>query len=290
MRKRITSDVLNEVKTRYNNGETLTDICNDLGHCRKHMSTLLKNKGFKFKTRTYSLNENYFNNIDTADKAYWLGFISGDGTVDKSLSFIRIKLSSKDKDHLEKLKRSLSTNTKIKTKYNKTNFGKKEMSLINICSKVMCEDLVKLGCIPNKSLSLEFPLIEKKYQLDYIRGLIDANGYISYDKSTSGTMRPTLGLVGNKSMIHSVRDILEQNGIYNTKVRQDPRRDNCWELRVRKYSEVVKAYNRIYLGSQTYLTRKRNKLSHLIKEASTTIIAPSFISKDDGIVSSYMKV
>ncbi|MBC8427393.1 MAG: hypothetical protein H8D97_00730 [Proteobacteria bacterium] len=50
-------------------------------------------------------NEEYFNNIDTKEKAYWLGFIYADGSVSQENSKdkrLEIGLSSKDEKHLQK--------------------------------------------------------------------------------------------------------------------------------------------------------------------------------------------
>lgn len=275
MNFKITDTILDTIEKRYNNGETLTNICNDYGYCRKHMSNLLKKRGFKFRTRKYSLNENYFENIDSPEKAYWLGFICGDGCVDQSFEFVRIKLSSVDTEHLVKLRLALRSNYSIKTKIHKTNYGNKEMSSLTICSKKLCKDLNKLGCTPNKSNTLLFPDIDDKLNLHFIRGLIDADGYISYDKSKENIKRPSVGLVGNYDVIHKVKDILKAEGISNIKIRQDKRKENVWELRIRKQSEVAKAYRKLYLGSKIYLDRKKYKLFNLLKEASTTIITPS---------------
>lgn len=52
--------------------------------------------------RKHFYNEDYFKVIDSEDKAYWLGFISADGSVSKDAYHIRISLSSIDIKHLEK--------------------------------------------------------------------------------------------------------------------------------------------------------------------------------------------
>ena len=72
-----------------------------------------------------------------------------------------------------------------------------------------------------------------------------------------------------------VKDILKAEGISNIKIRQDKRKENVWELRIRKQSEVAKAYRKLYLGSEIYLDRKKYKLFNLLKEASTTTVTPS---------------
>lgn len=50
--------------------------------------------------RKHFYNEDYFSVINTEDKAYWLGFISADGSVSRDAYHIRISLSSTDMKHL----------------------------------------------------------------------------------------------------------------------------------------------------------------------------------------------
>ena len=54
--------------------------------------------------RTYSVNDEYFDNIDTQNKAYFLGFLFADGNNCMQKSAIRIALQEKDRDILEKNK------------------------------------------------------------------------------------------------------------------------------------------------------------------------------------------
>ena len=47
-------------------------------------------------------NRHIFDTIDTAEKAYWLGFIVADGYLNISRRMLRIKLGNVDKSHLLK--------------------------------------------------------------------------------------------------------------------------------------------------------------------------------------------
>ena len=60
--------------------------------------------------RKHFYNEDYFKVIDSEDKAYWLGFISADGSVSKDAYHIRISLSSIDIKHLEKFLTCINAN------------------------------------------------------------------------------------------------------------------------------------------------------------------------------------
>ena len=81
------------------------------------------NSGRKFQ---YSFNEQYFEKIDSIDKAYWLGFIAADGYITKSTkgqNLLGICLA--EIEPLEKFKKCINSNHpinyyKAKNSYNDT--------------------------------------------------------------------------------------------------------------------------------------------------------------------------
>ena len=57
------------------------------------------------RPRKYTLNENYFEEIDSSNKSYILGFIYADGSINKKNNSLTICLSEKDKDVLKFIKK-----------------------------------------------------------------------------------------------------------------------------------------------------------------------------------------
>ena len=83
-------------------------ICNEEMGLSKRNNPNWKIKPYYSKNRI-EVDENYFNLIDSADKAYWLGFIAADGWLSSNLENPRmmIGLSLKDISHLEKFKNQI---------------------------------------------------------------------------------------------------------------------------------------------------------------------------------------
>ena len=64
----------------------------------------------------YKYNKDYFNKIDTADKAYWLGFLYADGCVTQNKDHTIIDLSIVDYAHLLLFRDCVESNNNIRFK------------------------------------------------------------------------------------------------------------------------------------------------------------------------------
>lgn len=116
--------------------------------------------------RKYTCNSDYFKEINTSDKAYWLGFLYTDGciletrnkTANKLKTYIlELSLKSTDKSHLIKFLDSVGSNSPIADKKIKLNGNTYYACRVNICNTELCRDLIRHGCTPRKSLILTFP-------------------------------------------------------------------------------------------------------------------------------------
>lgn len=120
------------------------------------------------------LNRNYFSDIDTAEKAYFLGWIASDGSIGKD--GIQIQLHGKDEHILRDLASLLYNDKKLFYRKNDNKIT------LQISSTQMANDVrrhlkLELG---KKSSLLSFPELDSE-NLDYsfIRGYFEGDGYIS---------------------------------------------------------------------------------------------------------------
>ena len=124
----------------YNEGYTLIKIGKFFGFKSDGpIKKILKNEGFNLSlrkgsnSRSKSLNENYFNVIDTPNKAYVLGWIVSDGYVSKN----KLVFGLKDLEILEFIKKELDSNHKISESsvYDKRTKKTYKQYRLQICSK-----------------------------------------------------------------------------------------------------------------------------------------------------------
>lgn len=147
----------------------------------------IKRKSPIKKTR-YNFNEDYFNKVDTEEKAYWLGFLYADGYItSRSRNFLTgLALSKCDKPHIEKFNKALNSSYPIHTYHNEKDGS--SYSRVVLASKKMYNNLNRLGCVPLKTNILRFPTSEQvpnELIRHFMRGYFDGDGCISIDMARS---------------------------------------------------------------------------------------------------------
>jgi intein-encoded DNA endonuclease-like protein len=225
-----------------------------------------QNKTDYITNKKYTFNGDYFEIINSSEKAYWLGFLFADGCV--SLRYnnntgniksgvIKIELKREDDYHLRNFVRCLNGDITVKHKTSKCNNKVFETARLDIYSTKMCNDLIKLGCIPNKSLILEPPKnVPEEFYHAFIKGYFDGDGCIGYyPKSKSNKIY--LGICGTeKFLIWIMNDLLKYN-INSMKISKD-KRNNVYTLNIFGRSNMCNFYNYIYNKSSYVLGRKRD--------------------------------
>lgn len=115
-----------------------------------------------------------------------------------------------------------------------------------------------LGCIPKKSLVLEFPDVfvfsNKDLIRHFIRGYFDGDGCISQYVRTK-VVSPHVELIGTKPFINK---IIEYSGINGIIYHDKRHNDNTFSLRFSKNSGID-FINYLYDNCNIYLNRKYSK-------------------------------
>lgn len=116
--------------------------------------------------------------------AYVLGFFTADGNMIKNKRGGHyIAFYSNDKELLVKIRTLLCSNQKIALKKQKPLHSRKPSYQIQIGSKEIYSDLLKLGLVPNKSLILKVPAIPEKFLSHFVRGYFDGDGCVYFKKN-----------------------------------------------------------------------------------------------------------
>ena len=198
-------------------------------------------------SRKYSLNQDYFKEINTEEKAYILGFIYADGCVSKKGYELIIKLNNKDRILLEKIRNEMDSNQPINYVKNKN------QSILRISSKKICLDLLNNGVMPAKTFKIEFPSLNLNLVRHFIRGYFDGDGCITKIKN-----RNSFNIViftASENFMSKMVNILDKYGIKNGVYK----RDSGYAIQFSKKDSVIKFGKLIYEDSNIYLERKKEK-------------------------------
>lgn len=218
LEKRLLEEELNNIIQDYQNGLSISKIAKKYKHSSEALSKMLFRLGIKTKIggeciRKYTFNINKIIE-DSPDKYYWLGFISGDGSVGRKEKRLRIEVKNIDRDLLIKFLDFIESNAII---YDRVNNKGCSCCSITINSSELLRYLEKYNIHPNKTYDFEIPLdnIPEEYLWDYIRGLMDADGCI-YTRDGRRNYSCTISFVAkNKKCIEQMKDIWNINNKIN---------------------------------------------------------------------------
>jgi len=208
--------------------------------------------------RKHQINEYFFDNIDSEEKAYFLGFLFADGAVSNNLYNVRLTLKSGDVDIIKKLDKCIYIDT---TKDHVTIRKSKQLenkyyASLDINSSHLVKSLIKHGCTPKKSLTLKFPQIDPTLQHHFIRGYFDGDGGLNV-KSKTFVITSTYNFC--KSAIEIIKNNVDANlHIYKYK--------NIYRLTSHGRNQVLKILAYLYRDSKFYLDRKYELYKNLLNE------------------------
>lgn len=209
----------------------------------------IHNRAFKLKIAHLSYNENYFNIVNSSEKAYWLGFIYADGYITEKTNRFGIELNIVDYEHLQNFLYLLDSNQKIRVRQRPSSFDKSK--ILTSCSillnnRQLHDDLIRLGVLPNKSLILTFPsdeLLPAEFRFDFLRGLIDGDGTIGLYNTSKGYKKPHISLIsGSEIFIKQIQFILK---LYNINMNISSK-DNIYRLMTEKQDTVFLLLSLLY--------------------------------------------
>lgn len=240
-------------------------------------SLALEKKKLKYKTTdengvesiTYlqktELDENFFSNW-SMKMAYVLGFIFSDGNIGKHFGSHHLTVSQKEPEILYKLLKLMNCDVKllkIKRKKYKTGISG-DSYFFRITNEKIFNDLVLLGLTPDKSLTIDFPIIPHEYVRHFIRGCWDGDGSVYIEKK-NGSIRASY-TSGSINFIKGMLDELEKAGLKKRKIYTVKRKKPTYYFRFTGVSQCKKLYHYLYdnVSSDQFLQRKFDVLNDFL--------------------------
>lgn len=202
-------------------------------------------------SRKYYINDNYFETIDSEDKAYFLGFMFADGYNNTDKGEARLKLHTKDIEILKLFSEKLQTNKPLR--YDRTYI------YLAIENNKISTDLARHGCVKAKTHILKFPQLEDKLIRHFIRGYFDGDGCVTWNKKRKSLY---FSIVANEKFLTDIQNLLMINvDLSKTKFSQRHKNRNNFIMTM-VYGgrfNCQKIFHYLYNDATIYLTRKKKK-------------------------------
>lgn len=218
--------------------------------------------------RKYQLREDYFDDVNSQEKAWLLGFLYADGYNNERKGDIKIRLALQDQEILERIRELLYIGELPPLSYlERQNYKYVEL---RISSKRLSKALAKCGCMQAKTFKVIFPFwLDQSLWRHFIRGVFDGDGCIQCvtlkSGNGAGSHKTMFSIVGHEPFIDTINEIIAQScGLKPSKLSK--RADKDSRLATLNYSgcrQCMKIRDFLYLGYTISLKRKADKFSIL---------------------------
>ena len=270
-----------EVLDKYKELNSIIECAKFFNVSYETIRVILRKNGFasdrKKPVFSNTLNMDYFEKIDTEDKAYFLGFIKADGYIDKTRNRFALRIQEKDIEILNRLcdvlDLPLARINKIVRSKDSEYYSEKRQD----CVELAITNTRFVNHIINVKDQSILKKIPEELKFHFIRGYFDGDGSINYRDIKK--LKFTMNIMGNVGDDHILQYILQD---FDFKLYMD-KRSNLPFLQTANPKTIESFRNKCYSDCFIYLTRKKVKfdLFKFTKETSTTTRGTSSIEDED---------
>ena len=254
---KITKEQIEQIKTQYLNGDSMLSLQKKYNISYDRIKNILKEteKISAAKRMNPNLKENYFQKIDSNEKAYWLGWLVSDGAItyqpEKNKYQLELTLKKEDEDILHLFEEDLG----VKNKVYDSNILYKRFSL---GSKQIVSDLINLGITQNKTFTVKVPTFDSKYNAAFIRGVFDGDGGFTVYNRKTGQHCMELSFCGNIYIMTWIFNTLV-NEIPDLKQNSITKESSIKRIRWSSKKDIILIRDYLYQNHNNhYLSRKYN--------------------------------
>lgn len=270
-----TENIEKEVIQDYQEGMSIKDIKNKYNIGRHALYSCLKRNNIKLKgpsRNRNNVNDHYFDDIDSQDKAYFLGLMMADGCIPnykENTKHIRLEVTEEDRELVDIFVQYLEYDGKIcevaapKEKiWNGRTINGKPTVLITVCSEQLRKSLIKHGCVPRKTWCLEFPTtVPTNLISHFVRGFFDGDGCVCYNKNQRCGV---FTLTANKAFSDGMLEYSKKEFGCGSVVKHGSS-DIVYPFQVCGTTKFIKFCDWMYRDATVFLKRKREKYLEIKK-------------------------
>ena len=214
---KLTTDQRALIPSLYERGWTTARLSAEYGVSQVAVIALLRRRGVIFRPKPRAgCDDLFFRVIDSDAKAYWLGFLWADGTIQPTRGALIVSLATKDTEHIERLRRSL----RIGNRAHMYRYGALTFTRVAWTSPDMVADLARHGFTTPRDLSKGLPDIPGEWIGAFVRGYFDGDGTVGIYRVNARApygpyRRPVLRIVsGSKVLLDGIAAECQRRNIH----------------------------------------------------------------------------
>lgn len=295
-----TDSEIETLKKCISDGLFMKEIVKKIGRSEKSIYCKMNALNLHLKERTeiekanyrraYSVDDGYFENVDTQKKSYWLGWLVTDGYVLTKLNTkrgitnnnsISLKLAIKDKYVLEDFKKDIKAEVDIQFIKRREGFVYKnkitnkerliqggDQAELRFSSAKMIQDLAKYGIHQNKTYDIGFPkALNSRYYPGFIAGVISGDGCIDIKKNHGKRSLLRCSIAGNLDLLENIKAILAKEIGMNPDKKIAKKKDSvCLHILELNQTETINLYYWLKENGVELMERKQQIIEGYLKE------------------------
>lgn len=266
-------ETVDKVIADYESGKASRQIAKEHGMNHSTVCRMITRRGKKARNaseskRIYSIDETFFEHIDTPEKAQILGFIYADGCIamkSETSGNLQIVLAEIDAAYLEWIKSCMKSNRPIwHSDYVMNDNRRRKAAWFTTSHPKIIRDLMALGVTPRKSLTIGFPTPEQvppHLMGSFVLGAFEGDGCIYLGHCRKGpTIKASVTIAGSLPFNRGLQQWLADQGI-DSSIREFPTKQGkpITVLTIARVDGIMRFYGLIYKDSSYRMERKHER-------------------------------
>ena len=263
-RPELSQEQIDYICENYNFKTSLT-LGEELPVSSSYVKATWRKHGLKGKhPMIYYTNFDYFEKIDSYDKAYFVGLLGADGCVYKRpneenrQALMSLNLHQRDKEILFKMKQYMQSENNI-TYHNEINLSGSisPMATLVIVSDKMVKDLSQYNIVYRKTWEYVPTNIPKQFMWHFIRGFFDGDGSIYVSRNYT-----YIRFCGNDKVMNYLQTIFNQYDITST-LTEDKRKYNgkFYNMEIVSKASKIKFLQLLYQDDHDLCLDRKKKIA-----------------------------
>ena len=262
---KFSQEQVSDIIEKYLNGMSSLELAEEYNCQKSTICRILKRNGIERRKgqfeSPYSYDEHWLDDIDTPEKAYFLGFFYADGCNDMKQNRIVVSLKEEDEYLLERFSQFFKSDRPLTVNNQKKGNIIFPQKVFTLRGKYICKRLSELGAVSQKTTILKWDIeniMKTELFSHFIRGFFDGDGCISLIYNKSGSCRAIIDFVGGSfEFMNTLKEFLEKELGISIYLRQ--RGEHKYEMSFSKKDSVLKFKKYIYKDCSICLDRKFQK-------------------------------